>query len=236
MKHLAIAATLLSASIAADAQDVAKKYEIDVTDFTELKLTGNVGVDYVCNPDSAGKAVFMATPAQASLIVLDNNGKGRLSVERSKAEGENPSQPLPRVTVFSRFLTKVENSSDSLLRVRSIAPTAIVKAKLVGNGGIAIHGLNTSTTEASITTGHGHIMLQGTTANAKYWLMGTGSIQADELTAPEVRCKLVGTGYIECGPGLERLNVVGAGTGKIYYRGTPEIKNRAVSIKLEQMK
>ncbi len=62
-----ILATAATAAIAAYAAEPTR-YELDVKDFTELKVTDGINVDYRCNPDSAGKAVFNTSPELASAI------------------------------------------------------------------------------------------------------------------------------------------------------------------------
>ncbi|WP_305149780.1 GIN domain-containing protein [uncultured Muribaculum sp.] len=218
----------ITASILAVNAEELKRYEIDVKDFSELKVIEGLAVDYKCSEDSAGMAVFTTSPDMASLLMFTNN-KNKLEIQIS-TDGID-YQGLPKITVYSRFLNKVENSGDSLVRVLSVAPSPSFKARLIGNGTLSVHGIDTNTLDGSLDTGNGVLVLYGKAASAKLSLVGTGSIQADELDADDIKCSLLGTGYIECNP-LKTLNVVGASSGKVYHKGSPKIKSRAIGVKV----
>ena len=208
-----------------------KRYEVNVNDFSELKVLEGLNVDYKCSEDSNGYVVFNAAPDIASVIMLNNN-KSCLEIQIS-TDGIDYDN-LPRITVYSRFLNKVENDGDSLVRVLTVAPTASFRATLIGNGGLAVHGINTNNFVGAIKTGNGVIAVNGKTTKAQLSVVGTGSIQADDLNANEIKCSLSGTGIIECNP-ASKLTVVatfGVSSGKVYYRGKPEIKDRAPGVKI----
>lgn len=223
--------SLLIALIGSGVMSAAGKnrYELDVNDFVELKVIEGLNVDYKCVPDSAGKAVFTTTPDLASVLMLTNN-KGKLEMQIS-TDGIN-YKDLPTITVYSNFLTRVENSGDSTVRVLSVAPGPQFKAKVIGNGRLVVRNINATQVDASLSTGNGQIVLYGKCQTAKYGLTGTGSIQADDLEAVSVKCRSTGTGTIGCNVSGD-LMVVGMGSGKIYYRGNPEkITTRSVGLKV----
>lgn len=218
-------------SLCVSAEGEMKRYEVNVNDFSELKVLEGLNVDYKCSEDSNGYVVFNATPDIASVIMLNNN-KSCLEIQIS-TDGIDYDN-LPRITVYSRFLNKVENDGDSLVRVLTVAPTASFRATLIGNGGLAVHGINTNNFVGAIKTGNGVIAVNGKTTKAQLSVVGTGSIQADDLNANEIKCSLSGTGIIECNP-ASKLTVVatfGVSSGKVYYRGKPEIKDRAPGVKI----
>ncbi len=226
-KSIAIAALALFSSITANAAGP-KRYTINVKDFNELRVIEGLKVNYVCNEDSAGYATFIAEPEIASVLMFTNNNN-RLDLQIS-TDGIN-YENLPVITVYSRFLTKVENSGDSLVRVLSLKPVPKFTARLIGNGHLAVHGVDATNIDANLDTGNGTILLKGKASKASLKAVGTGSIQADELAAEEVKCTLLGTGYVGCAPS-KALNVKGV-NGKVYYTGTPEtIKNRSWGVKL----
>ena len=218
-------------SLCVSAEGEMKRYEVNVNDFSELKVLEGLNVDYKCSEDSNGYVVFNAAPDIASVIMLNNN-KSCLEIQIS-TDGIDYDN-LPRITVYSRFLNKVENDGDSLVRVLTVAPTASFRATLIGNGGLAVHGINTNNFVGAIKTGNGVIAVNGKTTKAQLSAVGTGSIQADDLNANEIKCSLSGTGIIECNP-ASKLTVVatfGVSSGKVYYRGKPEIKDRAPGVKI----
>lgn len=219
---------LIIATSVVSAQKLSR-YELDVKDFTELKVIEGINVNYVCNPDSTGRAVFIATDELASVLMF-NNTKGRL--EMQIATDGIDYKNLPTVTVYSKFLTKVENSGDSTVRVLNVASCPNFKARLIGNGRLIVKGIDVTSLDGSIDTGNGQLILYGKCESAKLSCTGTGTIQADELVSNDTKCVMLGTGTIGC-QALTSLNVVGASSGKVYYKGNPEqIKKRSVGVKI----
>ncbi len=219
---------LIIATSVVSAQKLSR-YELDVKDFTELKVIEGINVNYVCNPDSTGRAVFIATDELASVLMF-NNTKGRL--EMQIATDGIDYKNLPTVTVYSKFLTKVENSGDSTVRVLNVASCPNFKARLIGNGRLIVKGIDVTYLDGSIDTGNGQLILYGKCESAKLSCTGTGTIQADELVSNDTKCVMLGTGTIGC-QALTSLNVVGASSGKVYYKGNPEqIKKRSVGVKI----
>lgn len=214
----------------ASAEDV-RRYELKVGDFTKLQIDNDLNVDYRCVPDSAGIAVFSATKGQSSMLIFDNNGKGRLSIQIDT--DCQPGHKLPLVTIYSSTLIKVVNSGDSLVRVEGLPHMDKFSAILVGNGRLAIHAINATKVNASIHSGNGQLIVTGACTTAKLHLVGTGIIQADRLDAVTVKASVVGTGTIGCNA-TESLTVMGMGSGHVYYRTTPmQLKSRGVGIKHE---
>lgn len=208
-------------------------YELNVTDFNQLKVTSGINVNYVANPDSAGKAVFDAPSELASVIAFIPN-KNKLTIEFT-TKGEK-YENLPTITVYSRYLTLAENQGDSLLRLTNVAPGPEIKLRVMGRGRLVAHDLTFNEVSASITTGSGQIVVSGKCSVANLTSYSVGNIQADKLQADIVKCKLVGTGEIGCWP-VEELSVqFSGGSGNIYYRGEPKkIKNRSFNIKVRRI-
>ncbi|MEE0980025.1 MAG: DUF2807 domain-containing protein [Muribaculaceae bacterium] len=230
LKSLLTAASLLLTTTAL-AQSVSR-YEVKIDDFTQIKMRDNINIKYVSSTDSAGLAVFYTTPEIAPQIVFANN-KGKLSVEF--ANKKNKPQNPPTVTVYSKFLTMAENQSDSLINLTNVNSGPQLKLRVIGNGRVIANNLVALDISASITTGNGLIIVSGECDQANLTNMSVGTIQADGLKAKEVKCKLIGTGAIGCFP-VNYLSVSGAGTGKVYYSGTPKtIDNSAINIKVLPM-
>lgn len=206
-------------------------YTLELRDFTELKVTDAINVDYVCAPDSAGYAVFDADRSVASRIIFVPSSN-RLTIQLAPRDPGDPAPadlPLPTVRVYSRYLASVENDGDSLVRVLSVAPGPKLKAKLVGNGRLSIRNAEFTEVNAQITTGNGSITVNGKCDIAVLGMLATGTITADGLEAIDVKCRLTGTGTIGCYPSRS-LEVRGIGSGKVYYLGQPSISKRAPGI------
>ena len=226
MKQILISLVLVVATFGVVSGQKMSRYELDVKDFNELKVADGINVDYSCNPDSAGKVVFYATPDKATALVFSNT-KNRLDISLTEeAEGND----LPTVVVYSQFLTKAENIGDSTLRVLSLTSGPKFKARLVGNGRLVVRNVKATQVDASINTGNGSLVIYGKCKSAKFNNTGTGSIQADNLQSEDVKCVQVGTGSIGCWASAN-LMVYGA-SGTVYYRGTPLVKNRSVGVEI----
>lgn len=234
IRHL-IAAVLAVTAMSA-AGETSQHYAIDLNDFTELKVTDDINVDYVWAPDSAGFAVFDAPASMASRIIFVPSGS-KLSLQLAPRDLSDPNSvdgPVPTVRVYSRYLASVENNGDSLVRVLSVAPGPKLKAKLVGNGRLSVRNADFTEINAQITTGNGTITLTGRCDTAVLGMLATGTITADGLKATDVKCRLTGTGTIGCSPS-RKLEVRGIGSGKVYYTGQPEISKRAPGISVQPL-
>lgn len=204
------------------------KYELKVNEFHELKVVDGINVVYACNPDSAGLAVFTCPSSQASAFIFNNN-KGKLSMQLSTETVGTTN--LPVIRVYSTFLTKVENSGDSLVKVVSIAEGPKISAKLIGNGRLVVRDIKATEVNGAISTGNGTLVLSGKCEHAGLNFTGTGVIQADELETQTTSVKAGGTGSIGVWA-TKSLSVMGMGSTKIYFKGTPEVKNRSVGLKV----
>ncbi len=193
-------------------------YVVKIEDFTQLKVIDGVNVIYKSSVDSAGLAVFDAADNVASLLVFSPN-KGKLTIQYDVRNEKY--KDLPTITVYSKFITSIENHSDSLIRVINANPSPEFKLKVMGNGRIIARDIVVNKLSANITTGRGMIIATGQCDEANLTNLGAGQIQADMLKAGDVKCKLGGTGVIGC-YAVNHLDVIGVGTGKIYYRGTPK--------------
>lgn len=221
--------TILAALISISAINAKGKYVVKVNDFDELQITNNIAVDYYCRPDSAGYAILYTDNAHADMILFDNNRKGRLSV-LTDADYDG-KEALPHVIIYSSGLKKIYNCGDSLVKAFDIPTTEKFRATLIGNGRLVVRGIEATSVTGSIDSGNGQLILSGECKTAKLRNVGTGSIQADELTATSVSASIVGTGSIGCNP-LEKLSILGTGSGEVFYRQTPaEIKSHTIGIK-----
>ncbi len=223
IKYFVSTCCLLAAALMASGAGLTR-YELDVEDFSQLKVIEGLNVEYKCDPDSAGKAVFNTTPDLASVLMFSNK-KGRLDLQIS-TDGIDYHN-LPTITVYSNFLTSVENSGDSTVRVLSLASGPAFKANLIGNGRLVVHDVNATRVDAALKTGNGQLVIDGKCTNACFSVVGTGTIQADGLVAQEVKCRIVGTGSIGCDARKDLIILGGSiGPGKIYYAGEPTITTK----------
>lgn len=226
-RTIIILAAAMACSLAATAQT--KDYSLKLDDFTELSVTDGINVVYHTNPDSAGYVTFTCDQPMADKLMF-TSGKKRLKIQVA-FDDSAPLPGLPTVHAYSSTIEKIENCGDSTLTATLDGPLAKLKLRIVGNGTMIVNGIYANSVDAGISTGHGHLVLNGRTARLKLVNIGTGPIEAGGTEAKDVKCWAVGTGPIDCSPS-ESLTIVGAGSGKVYYRGKPaKITNRAIGVK-----
>ena len=197
----------------------ATRHEVKEGNFTRLSLVDNINVNYRCNADSSGLAVFTCPQDVADRLMFTLNAKGRLSIQ-VEDEYERIGK-LPTITIYSSSLDEAENAGDSILRVSELPPMKEFKVRLIDNGKVIARGLRASRLELQILSGKGKIIADGSCDDLSLRLVGTGEIQADNVTATNVSCRIMGTGRIGCHVNGGDLKVSGSGTGKVYYKGKP---------------
>lgn len=218
-----LVAMVATAATAAAQTPVKQHHEINMGDFGELRVVDAINVDYFCNPDSAGYVVFDCEPEIAPLILMSNKS----NILRLQTQSDVPIPRLPRVRVYSTWLVSAENSGDSTLVVNAPAPGATLKLRVIGNGTIIGKGLHANIVEGRIDTGRGKLFMEGVAKWIKLRTVGTGSIEAGTLKCDRADILIGGTGSVDCNVANE-LTVKGLGSGKVYVKGTPQVKNRTL--------
>lgn len=210
----------------------ATPHTINVGEFNELVVNDGINVVYSNNADSVGIVAFDIEKEYTSYIMAERS-KGRLKIQLDPAA--ITVKTLPTVYVYSSYLYKAENTKDSTLTLRKVAPGAKIDIQLQGNGTIIANGLDAININLKLLTGKGKIITSGKSENLSIKNVGTGEIQADEVAAKHVKCTLMGTGAIGCAS-KETLSVKGVGSGKVYYIGKPVItKSKLSNVKIVQL-
>lgn len=205
---------------------------INVGEFNELVVNDGINVVYSNAKDSVGLVSFDIERQYTSYIMAERS-KGKLKIVLDPAAAA--LKTLPTVYVYSSYLYKAENSKDSTLTIRNVAPGAKVDITLQGNGKIIARNLDAVNISLRLLTGKGTIIASGKCDNLTVSNVGTGEIQSDEVTAKNVKASLMGTGTIGCSAS-ETLSVKGLGSGKIYYIGKPVItKSKLSNVKIVQL-
>lgn len=194
-------------------------YVYDVGPFDKVSQLGNINVVYRNVPDSIGLACYYSDTDFSGAIEI-NNTKGKLNIREVKSHDLGD---VPTIYVYAPYLTAITNEGDAVIEAELSVTTPTLSVNMIGNGKIVCEGITSPEVSAALTTGHGTIVLRGECEEASFKLTGTGLIQADGLRAEEVKCTAVGTGSIGCWA-VNRLDVRGMGSTKIYYVGNPEIK------------
>lgn len=198
-------------------------YKLKFQDFNELNVVDGINVDYICDESKAGTVEFSASKDIVSSIIFEPN-KTKLSIKL--ASRDTVYTDLPTITVYSSYLTSVKNDGDSLVRVLSVADGPKFSCRVIGNGRIAVRNVKANEVNVTILTGKGIISIYGECKLADLRVAGAGHIQADELKALDVSCS-ASHGTINC-YAVENLSAGGV-SGKVFYRGNPQIKKRFIS-------
>lgn len=198
------------------------EYTVEIGQFTKIKVYDNVNVIYRCVPDTTGIATYHGSHDFDNAFIFTNDG-GTLKIQVSTEDVGKPD--LPTVYLYSDFLTEVTNSSEFHMQIQNPAPCPKFEVEEIGNGSVSVTGLKATEVKAKITTGMGNIALSGKCEKALFQLVGTGVIQADNLLAQDVECKIMGSGTIGCDAAV-KLKTRGIGSTKIYYRGNPVIDKK----------
>ncbi|MDE6146235.1 MAG: DUF2807 domain-containing protein [Muribaculaceae bacterium] len=204
-------------------------------DFQELKVRGPLNVEYVSSADSAGM-ILISGIAEEQLSWVEASGSGRKLTLHLRVPDEQVSVPreLPSVRVYSSYLTKVENEGDSTLIVNAPEAGARFSALVIGNGRVSVRDIKAGEVEGSILSGHGVVALSGDCNKASLKLTGTGVIQADALRATDGYVWCTGTGTVGVWA-VKTLKIKGAGSGTVYIKGTPEISQKTVGVKIQMI-
>ena len=219
MKRVLISIVMIAAVAVMTCAQGVKRRVVDVGDFTRLALIDDINVNYRCNPDSAGLAVFTCSQDISDRLIFKNGSNGRLNIQ-VRTDLVRLTE-LPTVTVYSSSLVEAENAGDSTLRINNLPATDRFKVRLIDNGKIIARKLRAGKLELQILSGKGTIIADGKCDELALRLVGAGEIQADNVVATDVSCRIIGTGSMGCNVNGGDLKVSGSGTGKVYYKGRP---------------
>lgn len=219
MMRRVLISILLAVTVTLVAGAQVERHVFKVGDFSRLTLIDDINVNYRCNADSAGMAVITCSKDVLDHILFNLSSKGRLSIQLD--DFIERMDNLPLLTVYSSSLDEVENDGDSTLRVMGLPPMKAFKVRLTDNGKVIVRGVRASQLELHILSGKGKIIAEGSCDDLSLRLVGTGEIQADEVDAVNVSCRIFGTGSMGCNVLGGELKVSGSGTGKVYYKGNP---------------
>lgn len=227
MNKLSALIIFVLTTLVASAADIAD-YRLEVEDFDQLKVSDGVNVVYTCSEDSAGLVYFSCSPEMAERLMFTNN-KSQLHIQVDLQDEIITDRPT--LYIYSRGLTKVENSSDSTVIIEKNCVVQNLKIRQIGNGMIIFNDIQAGAVEGTISTGKGHLVLKGNAGRVKLSNVGTGPIEAGNLVARNVKVIMLGTGGIDCNA-TESISIYGAGSGKVYYAGNPEkVTNRSLGVK-----
>jgi len=96
-----------------------------------------------------------------------------------------------------------------------------LKVSVAGSGDMVLKGVTSMNTEASVA-GSGSATITGITQTASYSVAGSGNLITENYEAKRVSASVAGSGNIKCFA-TEFLKVRTSGSGKVGYKGNPEL-------------
>ncbi len=200
----------------------AKQFKLPVGQFSKLSVDDNVNVVYVGGDGSPSRVAYEGDQKYAKAFIITPKGN-KLRIQVETLYVDDPE--LPTLYVYSDFLESASLSAESTLTLKSVAPGSKLDLSVMGNGTLIADNMRATKIGASIKSGNGTISISGHCQQANFSMVGNGTIQADRLEATNVTCKILGQGSIGCWP-LEELKVIGIGSTKVYYKGSPKIDKK----------
>ncbi|GLB50063.1 head GIN domain-containing protein [Neptunitalea lumnitzerae] len=131
-----------------------------------------------------------------------------------------------KITVGFSNLNKAILTGSGSIKSESVISASKMTASVTGSGDIALK-VKADKVD-SYVTGSGDILLEGDTTDFKCTVTGSGDISAYELKASNVIADVTGSGdiHLYC---KANLKAYVSGSGDIYYKGNPEIRDLSTS-------
>lgn len=195
---------------------VRKSLDLPAVSGVELAVSGNVYV-------RQGSSQSVEVEAQANILELlskdVSNGNWKIRFTESVRDYGRLNV---YITVVDVKMLAVSGSGN----LRTDTPIrAEEPVKLVISGSGDIQATLEAGSAMAVISGSGGIVLKGKAQNLEGVISGSGHIMAYDLAATEARMTISGSGNCEVNV-AEFLQVTSAGSGSVYYTGSPRITSR----------
>lgn len=213
-------------------QVVVKKYnyvysDTTIFDFDEVTILNGINVVYTQSKTQAGKVRIYAPEAKDVVSIKSENG--RLSIKYGR--GYRRDFGVIMVYIYSKELKQVKCSMGGSFTTEGIVSGDKLKLKVFANSQIRCKNITYNEITARRGLGQGSILLAGTAKRATYSIIGGGEIDADNLVADDVECKMFGRGDIGCHVNKE-ISVRSIGRGAAYCKGDLKISGENPKIRV----
>ena len=229
---LAIISIFIASSAMKAEQVVVKKYnyvysDTTIADFSEVSILNGINVVYTQNATLAGKVRVYAPEGKDVVSITSKNGQ--LSVRYGK--GYNRDFGVIMVYVYSKELSKVSCSMGGNFTAEGMVSGNKLKLKVLGQSQIRCKNIVYDEVSAKRGLGNGDILLAGKAKETTYTIIGSGEINADNLIADDVTCKILGRGDIGCHVD-KNITVRSLGKGAAYCKGELKISGENNKIRV----
>ena len=234
IKLLLVALTLvLVLPISVKAEEVVvKKYnyvyrDTTLADFNKVSILNGINVVYTQSESQAGKVRIYAP--EGNNVVSLTSRDGLLSIRYGR--DYNMNFGVIMVYVYSKELTQVNCSVGASFTTEGLVKGDKLKLKVLNKSIIRCKNIEYNEVKAKRGLGTGDILLSGKANKATYSIIGRGEIDADNLVAEEVSCKMFGQGDIGCHVNKE-ITVRSIGRGAAYCKGDLKISGENKKIRV----
>ena len=225
--------SLFVASVTVNAEEVVvKKYnyvysDTTIADFNEVSILNGINVVYTQSEAQAGKVRIYAPEGNEVVSITSKNGL--LSIRYGR--GYSRDFGVIMVYVYSKELSKVSCSMGANFTAESIVSGNKLKLKVLNSSQIRCKNIVYDEVVAKRGLGNGDILLSGKAKKAVYTIIGNGEINADNLIADEVSCRILGKGDIGCHVDKD-ISVRSIGKGAAYCKGELKISGNNDKIRV----
>jgi Protein of unknown function (DUF2807). len=200
---------------------ITKEYKVD--DFVKVNISNSFNVIYKVNPDSAGVIKVYGEENILDLMSVKSE-KGTLTMKLKGAI--DPEFGVILIHMYSKNLVSVKNEGSGTFEINSPIEGAELKFSISGSGQIKAEDIKCGVIDVNLG-GSGDFYAKGSTGFASYSLQGSGEIRCEDLQAETSNITITGNGCVKCAVSKELKSFL-TGSGKIFYKGEPEIKSRTI--------
>lgn len=225
--------TIFIASTATKAEQVVvKKYnyvysDTTIADFNKVSILNGINVVYTQSESQAGKVRIYAPEGKDVVSITSKDGL--LSIRYGR--GYKRDFGVIMVYVYSKELNQVNCLVGANFTTEGVVSGDKLKLKVLNKSQIRCKNIIYNEVVAKRGLGNGDILLAGKANSATYSIIGRGEIDADELVADDVTCKILGKGDIGCHVD-KNISVRSWGKGAAYCKGELKISGKNKKIRV----
>ena len=229
---LAIISLFIANTTVSAEQVVVKKYnyvysDTTIADFSEVSILNGINVVYTQSESQAGKVRVYAPEGNDVVSITSKNGL--LSIRYGR--GYKRDFGVIMVYVYSKELNKVNCSMGANFTAEGMVSGSKLKLKVLGQSQIRCKNIIYDEVSAKRGLGSGDILLSGKAKDATYTIIGAGEINADNMIADDVTCKILGRGDVGCHVD-KNITVRSLGKGAAYCKGELKISGENNKIRV----
>lgn len=195
--------------------------EIDINDYKEFIVIGSGNVIY---EQKAGETPYLKIETDENIMPLmdirSENGVLVIKAEKSI----NPTKM--NIYTNSSSLSKINCTGSANIRIESGINISALNIDITGSGNVTGDSI-TCQKFAGNVVGSGEIKISGTASDISTNVLGSGSVDINQMPAKTANCKISGSGNSTVNVS-ETLKAKVLGSGNVKYRGNPQTESSIV--------